>query len=74
MPSRATWLPYALIAPSVAFLCALLMNGMTLVFFLMSGWITSCPSILETWHTFFDQSAARSEVEPVAQVAPLEAV
>jgi hypothetical protein len=27
------------------------MNGMTLVFFLMSGWITSCPSILETWHT-----------------------
>jgi len=59
---------------TVAFLCSLLMNGMTLVFFLMAGWITSCPSILETWHTFFDQSAARSDVEPVAQVAPLEAV
>jgi len=45
----------------VALLCALLLNGMTFVLFLMSVWLTTCPSILETWHMFFDQSAARSQ-------------
>ena len=44
---------------TVALLCALLMNGMTLLFFLMSVWITRCPSILETWHVFFQQSVER---------------
>ena len=36
---------------TVALLCALLMNGMTLLFFLIAIWMTTCPSILETWHT-----------------------
>lgn len=45
---------------TVALLCAALMNAMTLLFFLMAARITSCPSILEVWHTFFEQSAARS--------------
>ena len=42
-----------------ALLCALLINGMTFLFFLMSVWITRCPSILETWHVFFQQSVER---------------
>lgn len=44
---------------TVALLCALLINGMTFLFFLMSVWITRCPSILETWHVFFQQSVER---------------
>jgi uncharacterized membrane protein YbhN (UPF0104 family) len=44
---------------TVALLSALLMNGMTFLFFLMSVWITRCPSILETWHVFFQQSVER---------------
>jgi uncharacterized protein (TIRG00374 family) len=46
---------------TVALLCSLLMNGMTFLFFLMTVWVSRCPSILETWHTFFDRSVARSE-------------
>jgi len=46
---------------TVALLCALLMNTMTFLFFLVAIWLTTCPSILETWHQFFDQSAARAE-------------
>jgi Lysylphosphatidylglycerol synthase TM region len=46
---------------TVALLCSLLINGMTFFLFLFSIWISKCPSILETWHTFFDQSAARSQ-------------
>ena len=43
---------------TVALLCALLINGMTFVFFLMcASGSRRCPSILETWQTFFDQSA-----------------
>ena len=44
---------------TVALLCALLINSMTFVFFLVSLWITRCPSILETWHMFFQQSVER---------------
>jgi uncharacterized membrane protein YbhN (UPF0104 family) len=44
---------------TVALLSALLMNGMTFLFFLMSVWITRCPSILETWHVFFRQSVEK---------------
>jgi uncharacterized membrane protein YbhN (UPF0104 family) len=43
---------------TVALLCALLLNGLTFLFFVMTLWIGRCPSILETWHTFFDRSAA----------------
>ena len=45
---------------TVALLCALLLNGMTFVLFVMSVWFARCPSILETWHMFFDQSLARN--------------
>lgn len=46
---------------TVALLCALLINGMTCVLFFLSVWSARCPSVLETWHLFFDQSAARSQ-------------
>lgn len=46
---------------TVALLDSLLINGMTLIFFLFALWISKCPSILETWKSFFDQSAARSQ-------------
>ncbi len=44
---------------TVALLCALLLNGMTFCFFLMTVWMRRCPSVLETWHAFFAQSEAR---------------
>jgi uncharacterized membrane protein YbhN (UPF0104 family) len=44
---------------TVALLSALLMNGMTFIFFLMTVWIARCPSILETWHVFFQRSVER---------------
>ena len=50
---------------TTALLCALLLNGTTFVLFLMSVWLGKCPSILETWHLFFDQSAARSQAGPL---------
>jgi hypothetical protein len=53
---------------TVALLCALLINGMTFVLFLMAVWFARCPSILETWHMFFDQSAARSQADPLPTV------
>ena len=43
---------------TVALLCSLLLNGITFLFFVVSLWVSRCPSILETWHMFFDQSAA----------------
>jgi hypothetical protein len=46
---------------TVALLCCMLINGMTFVMFIMGIWLSKCPSILETWHMFFDQSAARSQ-------------
>jgi hypothetical protein len=46
---------------TVALLCSLLLNCMTFVMFLLAVLISKCPSILETWHMFFDQSAARSQ-------------
>jgi hypothetical protein len=48
---------------TVALLCALLLNGTTFVFFLLAVWIGRCPSVLETWHAFFDQSVARHRAE-----------
>ena len=46
---------------TVALLCAGLLNSMTFVFFVLAIWLTNCPSVLETWHVFFDQSAARNQ-------------
>lgn len=46
---------------TTALLCSVLLNGMTLVLFLMAVWLVRCPSILEIWHRFFEQSAARSQ-------------
>ena len=45
---------------SVAILCALLLNSVTLVLFLMAVWLNRCPSILDTWQAFFEQSAKRA--------------
>jgi len=53
---------------TVALLCALLLNGMTFFFFLMAVWISRCPSVLETWHQFFDRSAARNQSGPLSAV------
>ena len=48
-----------LTATTVTILDSLLINGVTLVFFLGALLLSRTPSILETWRTFFDQSAAR---------------
>ncbi|MGH9383108.1 MAG: lysylphosphatidylglycerol synthase domain-containing protein [Vicinamibacterales bacterium] len=51
---------------TTALLCTLLLNGMTFLFFVSSLWLARCPSVLEVWHQFFAQSAARSEADAVA--------
>lgn len=48
---------------TVALLESLLMNIMTCLFFVLALWLAKCPSILETWRSFFAQSLARSESE-----------
>lgn len=45
---------------TVTLLESLLINGVTLVFFLVSMRSSACPSILETWRMFFRQSALRT--------------
>lgn len=42
---------------TVALLCALLINGLTFLLFVATMWISRTPSVLETWHVFFEQSA-----------------
>ena len=51
---------------TVALLCSLLLNGITFLFFVLSMWVSRCPSILETWHMFFDQSAASRPGAPLS--------
>ena len=51
---------------TVALLCALLMNGVTFVLFLLAMVLARCPSILEVWHLFFEQSVARSRAAATA--------
>ena len=46
---------------TTALLCALLLNGTTFVLFVVSLWLARCPSVLEVWHLFFQQSAAKSQ-------------
>ncbi|MCH7823708.1 MAG: flippase-like domain-containing protein [Acidobacteria bacterium] len=48
-----------LTATTVTLLDSLLINGLTLVFFLFAWRAARTPSILETWRAFFDQSAQR---------------
>lgn len=48
---------------TVAVLCALLLNSVTFLLFLLASWLNRCPSMLDTWQTFFDQSAARAHQE-----------
>ena len=50
-------------AMTITLLDSLLINGLTLVFFLLSLILTRCPSILDTWYSFFNQSATRSQSE-----------
>jgi lysylphosphatidylglycerol synthase-like protein len=45
---------------TVALLCAVLLNGMTFLLFVVSVSVARSPSILDTWQLFFNQSAARS--------------
>lgn len=53
---------------TVALLCAALINAMTFLFFVVAVRIATCPSILETWQMFFEQSKARSEIDTAAAV------
>jgi len=48
-------------ATTVTLLDSMLINGLTLIFLLLSLVINKCPSILDTWRNFFTQSAARSQ-------------
>lgn len=50
---------------TVALLCAALLNGVVFLFFTMAMWVSTCPSVLETWHHFFLRSAVQHEAETV---------
>ncbi len=57
-------------ATTVTVLDSMLINVLTLVFFLLSLVINKCPSILVTWRNFFAQSAARSQKEALQTSNP----
>lgn len=44
---------------TTALLCSLLINGLTFALFLLSIWRAQCPSIIEVWHQFYSESAAK---------------
>lgn len=44
---------------TISFLDSLLLNGLTLIGFVMVLWLGRCPSVFDTWRAFFDQSATR---------------
>ena len=48
---------------TASLLDALLINGLTLVGFVMVLWLGKCPSAFETWRAFFAQSASQGQVE-----------
>lgn len=52
-----------LAATTVSLLDSLLLNGLTLVCFVVVLWLGKCPSVFETWRAFFDHSVARAEAE-----------
>lgn len=47
---------------TVSLLDSLLINGLSLIGFLLVLWVRQCPSAIETWRIFFNQSVARSEI------------
>lgn len=47
---------------TVALLDSALINGMTLIFFVLSLRVSACPSILETWRIFLRRSALQAPV------------
>ncbi len=48
---------------TVTLLDSILFNMMTLVFFVVSMRVASCPSVLETWNRFYELSARRSSAD-----------
>jgi hypothetical protein len=48
---------------TVSVLDSLLINGLSLIGFVIVLWIGKCPSAFETWRTFFNQSTAARQVE-----------
>ena len=48
---------------TVSLLDSFLINGLSLVGFVIVLWLGRCPSALETWRAFFSQSAAQSQVD-----------
>ncbi len=55
---------------TVTLLDSLLINSLTLIFFLFSLFLSKCPSILETWRNFFSHSAARSQAQVLQTTNP----
>ena len=47
-----------LVGTTVALLSAVLLHGMTFLFFVLTVWRSRCPSIFEVWRLFFARSAA----------------
>ena len=48
---------------TVSLLDSLLINGLTLIGFVVVLWLGTCPSVLETWRAFFNHSLAQTRVE-----------
>ena len=46
---------------TVTLLDSLLINSLTFIFFLLALVVNKCPSILETWRNFFNQSVVRNQ-------------
>ncbi|MBI3694750.1 MAG: flippase-like domain-containing protein [Acidobacteria bacterium] len=47
---------------TVSLLDSLLLNSVTLILFVISLFASRCPSVLETWRKFFEQSVARDHL------------
>lgn len=63
-------------ATTVTLLDSLLINSLTFIFFLLSLSLSKCPSILETWRNFYQQSLARAQAEIIQvmnQKMPIDA-
>ncbi|TDI53657.1 MAG: flippase-like domain-containing protein [Acidobacteria bacterium] len=46
---------------TVSLLDSILINGLSLVAFVIVLWLGRCPSVFETWRVFFSQSSAQTE-------------
>ncbi len=58
-------------ATTVTFLDSMLINSMTLIFFLFSLILTRCPSIFDMWHNFFDLSVSSGSKAETVQTQRL---